>query len=298
MKASFSMRVVEGLLRLKGEPRLAHPERMAVELQKRSYPAPAPIPASLRRLCTITESQVEGRQVLTLTPHSAPSATHILYTHGGAYIHPLVAAHWNIVAQLIRHTGAVVTVPLYPLAPEHTFHATRSLLEAVYRKVLEHTPSTGIILCGDSAGGGLALAQALHYRDLQLPQPARVVLFSPWVDITMSDPGALDVEKHDVMLRCAGLIMAGHLWAGEEDCRHPFLSPLFGDLSRLPPVDIFQGTHDILVCQARSLAQKIESSQGEANDYEYPGAIHDFMAATFTPEAKDCFAKVKANVRL
>jgi len=212
-------------------------------------------------------------------------------------VNPLVSAHWRIIRQLIEKTGAAVTVPVYPLAPEHNYRATYSLLEQVYREVLASTPAAQVVFCGDSAGGGLALGQALYYRDIGLPLPGRVVLFSPWLDITMCNPGAASGEKDDVMLALPGLIEAGQWWADGDDRRLPVLSPLFGDLSGLPPIDVFQGTHDLFIADSRLLAEKVGAAGGEIHLHEYEGAFHVFVRATFTPEARDAFEKVADAVR-
>ena len=110
---------------------------------------------------------------------------HVLYTHGGAYVSPLSEPHWEIVGQLIEAGGAAVTVATYPLAPEHTHEAAYQLLERVYRGLLTRVPHERIVLCGDSAGGGLALGQALYYRDRSLPTAGHVVLLAPWLDATL-----------------------------------------------------------------------------------------------------------------
>ena len=286
------MRVIEKVFRLTGKGVLASAEAARKEYLHREYPAPAPVPRGLRKACEVREEQIHGNQVFTLTPRESASGLHVLYTHGGGYVHPLMTLHWSIIRKLIESTGATVTAPIYPLAPEHTWAEAYSLLEEVYRRIIGSASPLQVILCGDSAGGGLALGQAILYRDKGLPLPGRIMLFSPWLDITMSNPSAAATEKEDVILTAAALTAMGRMWAGEDDRRSPLLSPIFGDLSGLPPIDVFQGTHDIFIGDARLLARKVKAAGGEIDLHEYPGAFHVFVAAIFTPEARDAFQSI------
>jgi epsilon-lactone hydrolase len=290
--ASLIMRTVEFALGLKGKKSMLSDIAFRQKFERRDYPAPAPIPCALKRICNISESRIGNQRVITLTPKDNSSRKHIIYTHGGGYVSALVRPHWYIIKRLVQISGATVTVPLYALAPEYAYTVAYSLLERVYRDITAVTPADQVILCGDSAGGGLALGQALHYRDIGLPLPGRIILFSPWLDITMSNPEVAAVEGKDVMLARPGLIQAGLWWARGDDPRNQLLSPIFGDLSKLPVVDLFQGTNDIFIADARKLKTAIAAVGGTINLYEYPGAFHVFMAATLIPEAQDAFMKV------
>lgn len=254
----------------------------------------AALPGSLRATAEVTERRVNGQPVFTLTPRTGASDWHIVYTHGGAYIHALLPAHWAIVAELMRVTGASVTVPIYPLAPEHRYRATYALLEQVYRDLLERVPAGRILLAGDSAGGGLALGQALRWRDLGLPLPRRLLLFAPWVDLTLANPAARALEPFDVMLGVDGAVQAGAWWAGGEDPRQPLLSPLYADLRGLPPLEVFQGTADLLLPDSTELVRRVQAAGREARLHLTDGGFHVFMGATFLPEAREVFRKVAA----
>lgn len=291
---SLSMKAFELFLRTQGKVFNAEGfPRYRQQLEQRSYPAPAPMPRNFSKLFHTQEQEVNGRPVFAIAPRQGKPAVEVVYTHGGAYINALQWLHWSIIRQLVERLGARVTVPIYPLAPEYTYQAAFSFLADVYRQVLHSAPDQKIVLCGDSAGGGFALAQALHYRDLGLRLPDRLVLFSPWLDITMSNPKIALVEPHDIMLGTPGLLQCGQWWAGGDDPRSPLLSPLFGDLAGLPPMDLFMGTAELFVADGRKLKEKVSKIGGTVNLYEYPGAFHVFVGATITPESKDVFDRLE-----
>lgn len=153
-RASLAMRAVGLLLRLQGKGELSDLAAAAEKYRRRAYPKPAPVTRPLRAGCDVREGLVQGRPVFTLTPKAAPPPAHIIYTHGGGYRNPLTTPHWWIIRQLVERTKASVTVPIYPLAPEHTYGAAYSLLEEVYRGLTAETPAGRVVLCGDSSGGG------------------------------------------------------------------------------------------------------------------------------------------------
>ncbi|MDF2443535.1 MAG: epsilon-lactone hydrolase, partial [Subtercola sp.] len=245
----------------------------------------APIPRAIHRLATVRELSVEGRRVVQLTSRTGASGAHLIYTHGGAYVYPLVAPHWQIIAALIASSGAVVTVPFYGLAPEHHVEEAYTLLDAVYAAAVS-THGDRVFLAGDSAGGALALGQAIRYRDAGLTAPAAVILFSPWLDISLSNPGIPAAAKLDPMLARDGLVAAGQWWADETDPRSPLLSPLFADLGDLPPVFVYQGARDLLAPDAKVLAGNVAAVGGRIELRLYSAAFHVFVGAPWTPEAR------------
>ncbi len=291
--ASASMKMVKSILRLTGSPlkgRLYTRWRDAV--QKRAYPSHARVPHAFRQQFTVKESSINGRTVISLAPKQGKRPIHIIYTHGGAYVETFSALHWDIIRRLMEATGAGVTIPLYPLAPEHTYKEAFDMLAMVYKQVLKEHADDAIALCGDSAGSGLALAQALYYRDNGLRLPDHVILFSPWLDVSMSNPGAAEVEARDALLSIPALVQSGQWWAGGDDARNPLLSPLFGDLKGIPPIEVFQGTDDVLMPDARLLQEKVLQAGGSIHYHEYTGAFHVFVLASFTPEARHAFSQV------
>jgi len=277
---------------LRGRERTA--EALGRAYRGRPAPQPAKVTSGLRKVAAIAETQVDGHRVFTATPIANRSDWHIVYTHGGSFVNPLLAPHWDVITELVKATRATVTVPLYPLAPEHTHGVAHAFLEKIYREL----PAGRVVLCGDSAGGNLALVQALRYRDLGLPPPARVILFSPWVELTMKNPDIAAVQPRDPMLWVSELAECGKWWAGDADPTGPLLSPVNANLEGLPPIEIHQGTDDVLAPDARLLRDRLAAAGGKVEYHEVANAFHDFMAATITPEARTVYATIARSLAI
>lgn len=256
--------------------------------------AAAEIPDRLRRIATVEESTVNGRRVVRLTPRAtAANGAHLVYTHGGCYLYPITSVHWRILGTLVRDSGVSVTVPLYGLAPEHTAAEAYDLLDLLYDDAVARFGDR-VFLAGDSAGGALALGQAIRYRDTRRQAPAGVLLVSPWLDATMSNPQVPALAPLDHLIAPAGLVAAGSWWAGGLDPRSPLVSPLFDSLESLPPVVVYQGGRDLFSADARLLADRIVAAGGEAELHFFPGAFHVFVGAPWTPEARQALRHAAA----
>jgi acetyl esterase/lipase len=243
-------------------------------------------------IADISEEAIRGRRVLTVTPKTVTPLRDIVYLHGGSYLNPLVSAHWAIVRELVTRTDARVTVPLYGLAPEHTVDDAFPLLEEVYAAVRANSGDADIILGGDSAGGGLALAFCLSLRDSGGAMPDGLMLIAPWLDVTVSNPEAAVIEKRDPMLAIPGLRVAGRLWAGERAREHPSVSPIFGRLDRLPPMLVVQGGRDIAAADVRILQDRVTAGGGQFELVFARNAFHVFVGLPFLPEARAAWVRV------
>lgn len=283
-RASLQMLLTRAALGL-GPKALGDAEKTRQLGAGRPYPVDEPVPGSLLKRCKVERRKVDGHDVITLTPTRRRGTWHLLYLHGGAYVGATLNAHWDIIGSLIDATGARVTLPCYPLAPEHDYRPATAMVDQVYDQMAGKGERIAVV--GDSAGGNFTMALALRRRDAGLPPPQALILFSPWLDLTLRDPRARAIEKDDPMLSVDAVRICGQWWAGDADPVSPTLSPLYADLRNLPPTILFHGDHDILVVDARTFADRA-SNAGIGFEYrEYPGAFHVFMGATFTPEAKD-----------
>ena len=236
----------------------------------------------------IGEDRSSGFTVFTFTPRGGVDgdAPHLLYFHGGAYVVDANPAHFDVVARLCDMLGASASVPLYPLAPEVTADVTLPAMRNLYDELVEKHGAGRLTVIGDSAGGGIALALVQALRDDEAAMPASLVLYSPWLDVTVSDPAQPAIEPKDKILAIAGLMACGKMYAGRAGPSDPRVSPLFGSLEQLPPMAVFAGTHDILLPDARRLAKALGGSDPQDFSYrEYEGMVHVWMLSPI-PEAR------------
>jgi acetyl esterase/lipase len=200
----------------------------------------------------------------------------VLYLHGGAYCVGSPATHRAITGSLARRGATRVFAPDYRLAPEHPFPAAIDDAVAAYRGLLgEGVESRRIAIAGDSAGGGLAVATAVRLRELGLPMPAALVLFSPWVDLSVQHPEPPRPEE--VMLSGAWITECARLYAGSRGLTDPLASPIGADLRGLPPTLIQVGTDDALLADSRRLHAALAAAGVHAELQEYPRRWHVFQ---------------------
>jgi acetyl esterase/lipase len=190
-------------------------------------------------------------------------------------VHQIQRDHWKFVSRLIDETGCTVTVPLYPLAPANHPRDTISMVLAAHDAAFAGTASHDKVLMGDSAGGALALVLARALGAAGGVEPKEVVLISPWLDVTMSDP----------YLGVAGLAEAGRLYAGDLDRTDPVVSPLYAPAATPGELSLFIGTRDVLLADARRFRARC-AAEGVAVEYhEFAGMFHAWPLADI-PEAR------------
>ncbi|MCE1196722.1 alpha/beta hydrolase [bacterium] len=219
----------------------------------------------------------------------------VLFLHGGSYVVNATHPHWRFLAKLVEKTGCRVVAPDYPLAPEHCYADAYRMLRRLYLTLLERQPRPKIVLMGDSAGGGLALGFAMYLRDEGLPPPETLVLLSPWLDITMSNPRIAAIDREDPFLNREALVVAGESWARGANPRKPLLSPLYGAFDDLPTMHLFIGTKDILAADCRRFRDACQEKGARLAYYEFEHMVHDWMLLDFK-EAKIAMAQVAAIV--
>lgn len=246
---------------------------------------PAHPPERIRRKVSVRCTEVDGRPCYTLEPFAPSSGKHVLYLHGGAYVHQMEDDHWSFLVRLIGRTGCTVTVPIYPLAPKHTCEQTVPMVKKAYDVFLGDRAPEDQVVMGDSAGGALALVIAESLEDAGRPQPKELVLLSPWLDVTMTSPDQGELDLLDPFLAVAGLREAARLYAGDRDLRDPRLSPLFGPLSALDRVSVFIGTRDVLLPDSRRIRDEAERRGVAIDYYEYSDMVHAWPTVNI-PEGK------------
>ena len=253
---------------------------------------PAKLPKSFYENFTIRVSVHGGRKVWTIAPVNNSSDTLMLYLHGGAYMGNIRLEHWQLIEQLIVKTKSVVVIPDYPLAPEATCSVTYGFIGDLYLQLLTNFPAKQVIFIGDSAGGGLALGFGQQLRNEKLKLPSQIIIFSPWLDLTLTNPELQLFTQGDNLLSITGLQCAARFYAGNLDLKDYRLSPLYGDLSGLCRISVFTGTNDLLHADARRFRQLMNEQKLGFNYFEYPGLFHDWVIITRLKETTDVIGKV------
>lgn len=229
---------------------------------------------------------------------SAPVRT-LLYCHGGGYYFCSPSSHRPLVFGLAARSGARTFSLDYRLAPEHPFPAALDDALAAYRRLLaDGTAPDSIIVAGDSAGGGLALATLIALRDAGDPLPAAGVLFSPWTDLAVTGETIASNDGLDPMFCGAAIGRAAKFYLADADPTHPYLSPLYADFAGLPPLLIQASSTEVLLDDARRVAQRARAC-GVSVEFEVwakmPHVWH--LWVPFVPEAAKALERAAQFVR-
>lgn len=222
----------------------------------------------------------------------------IFFTHGGGYVSGSCADHRGYVAKLVAGSGVPALLYEYRLAPEHPYPAALDDTLTAYRWLLaQGFDPAHIVIMGESAGGGLALATLLALRDQGLPLPAAGMAMSPWTDLKFTG------ESHRTRVKVAidpiGMSrVCSRYYYGDSDPGLPWISPLYGDLHGLPPLLMTVGTDEMMFDDATRFAEKaaqagvpVTLKVGDRQVHCYP-----FFAPAF-PEATQALDEICAFIK-
>lgn len=235
---------------------------------------------------SVEEEEFEHMPVLYLNKEG--SGKSILYLHGGSYLHEPDPHHFLFLNKLIKRTDAKVILPVYPKAPKHDFAESYDLLTKFYEEIGKEQE---VILMGDSAGGGLAIGIAQHLQKLGLKSPLGIIVFSPWLDLTMENPQIKEFEKVDPWLRHDSSIPIAKSWANGTDLKDYRISPTYGILDDLKNLSIFVGTREILYPDIMKFAEKLKENQIEFNLFIGQGLNHVYPLFPI-PEADEAIEEI------
>lgn len=230
-------------------------------------------PALLKARLDITETEIDGFPVYEIAP-KAGERRRILYMHGGAYVFQITSYHWVLIAEMAERLGFGITVPIYPIAPEHDFHDMFGMVGDVYRRMLEETDAEDIVFMGDSAGGNMAVVLTMMAAERGLPSPSRHVLISPGLDVSLANPEVFEAERQDPWLGIPGGLEAVRLYSAGFDRKDWHISPLYGDLSVLPKTLLLTGSRDMLTPDNLIFAERARAAGVEVDVVYEEGMFH------------------------
>jgi acetyl esterase/lipase len=278
--ASWQAHVVVWILKRRLKRRLVQ-SRNVGDSRRILRPPPFHVPANV----TIRQESIGGVPGEWVESSSAANDL-LLYLHGGGYFACSPKTHRAITTSLAQH-GFRVYVPDYRLAPEHVFPAALDDAMAVYRALLadDHLPRR-LVIAGDSAGGGLALALMVAARDAGFSLPAAAGLFSPWTDLAATGASLGANSRRCAMFDPAGISPTAAMYLGKADPRNPLASPLYADLSGLPPLLIHVGRDEVLLDDSTRLADRARAAAVKVELQIWPVVPHTWQLVPRLPEAR------------
>jgi acetyl esterase/lipase len=256
----------------------AFPADVSVSEQRRllrELTSAQPLPADV----TVTAAELGGVPTAEVTVDGIEPRHVVLYFHGGVYVLGDAVQAAGLAAQVGRRTGAKVISVDYRLAPEHPYPAAVDDALATYEALLDNgTTPSDIVFAGESAGGGLAVATLVNARDHGLPLPAATFAMSPYADLTLAG-ATMDAKRDaDPLLSRENLQARIPDYTAGQDPGLGLISPIFADLSGLPPLLIQAGTHEVLLDDAIRLARQAATADVEVTLDITAGVPHVFQA--------------------
>lgn len=282
---SLKSGIVRSVIKIIGIKKRTNGADESVKDKLRSFTKPSPV-AKFTKGLTVTDTLFMGQHVYTLTPEKHANHKVIFYLHGGAFVLSFIKPHWRFIQQLAKQTHCTIVAPDYPLSPEHDYKERFAMLEPLYAALAARAGTDSIIIIGDSSGGNLALAMAQEMKKKGMA-PQQVILLSPWLDVSMTNPDIAAADARDPLLTAKGALFVGRIHAGADSLhlKDPLISPLYGPLQGVGRISTFTGTDDVLNPDAEKLRRMLVQQGINNNFYEYRRMIHTFMLFKM-PEGK------------
>jgi monoterpene epsilon-lactone hydrolase len=251
---------------------------------------PVPLPEGTR----VESIDVDGIPAAWISPPEADAERVILYLHGGGYILGSLKSHRDLVARLSAAAGVRSLLIDYRLAPEHVFPAAIDDALTAYRWLLTRgTKPEHIVLAGDSAGGGLALALLQTLRDKDMPMPAGAVLFSPWTDLVGTVESRTSRNGVDPIFTKEAINALGRIYPGTEDAHNPLISPINADLRGFPPLLIDVGSDEVLLDDSLQVAEHARAANVPVELTVWDGMTHVFQQYAYVlPEGQQSLENI------
>jgi acetyl esterase/lipase len=242
----------------------------------------------------------DGTPVEWVTAPDAQPDRVVLFFHGGGYNIGTLQSYRNFTGHLARATRARLLAVGYRLAPENPFPAALDDGVTSYRWLLRQgVPANRIVVAGDSAGGGLALATVIALREAADPPPAAVVTISPSTDLAKEGVSVRERAHLDPIVNYDSSLAHARRYVGPDgDLKHPLASPLYADLHGLPPLLILVGTHESLFDDSSRFASKAREAGVEVELDVWDEMIHVWpLFADMLPEGRAAIERIGAYVK-
>lgn len=248
----------------------------------------------------VTTFEINGRDAELISPKGSTTQRYMLYLHGGGFALGSLETHRDLVTAFARHTDARVLAIDYRLAPDDPWPAGLDDSFAAYQWLVDQgVTDDRLAICGDSAGGGLAVSLLQKLRKEKYSQPAACVLLSPWVDLSCSSPSMDLNSATDPLLNRVQMQAFAELYADKMPLDSPEISPLFGDLYGLAPLHIQVSSQEVLRDDARRLVQGVQKQGGQAEIIETPWMPHVWqLLYRYLPQAAGSVRQASRFIKL
>lgn len=254
--------------------------------------------AKLPKKVTYEKIKIDGTSAEWCIPENLKNTGVILYTHGGGYIAGSIRTHRGTTGRLALAAKTKCISIEYGLAPENPFPKGLNEVIKVYHWLIEQgiNPQK-IVLAGDSAGGGLAVATALKLREDKAAMPGGIALMSPWLDLECTGESSVKLADKDPMVVPAALREMGLMYAGNNPLKSPLISPIYADLKGLPPIFIQVSNAEVLFDDSTRFEKKLKESLVNVEVEVWPKMVHVWQAyAPILPEAEKAIKKMGAFI--
>jgi acetyl esterase/lipase len=244
-----------------------------------------------------SEVTVAGRRALWIVPEGSRADQVLFYVHGGGFVGGSIYSHRKLVGHLAKAAGTKALLVSYALSRTEKFPAQQTQVMDAYEWLL----ATGCqpestVVAADSAGVGALFGGLLLAKRAKLSMPAAALSISGWVDFTQSGKSYETNKDRDAFFQKPRVDFLASLALGGLDAREA--SPLFADLTGMPPTYLQVGEHEGLLDDSVSFAAALQAAGGEAHIDVFPEMLHTFqMMAGFAPEADDAITRFAAWVR-
>jgi acetyl esterase/lipase len=231
----------------------------------------------LPRGTTVAERVIAGVRTEVVSSRAARSQRTVIHFHGGGYCLGSAQMARSWAAHLSAQAGCRVVLPDYRLAPEHPHPAALEDARAVIMALTGEAKPGSVVVSGDPAGGGLALALVLTMRDEGQELPAGCILLSPWLDLARDRRAVPSLVRRDVLLSPDWLSACARAYADPSAWSDHAVSPLCAAHAGLPPLLIQAGTDELLAPDAELLAASTSAAGVDVTYTRWPRMWHDFV---------------------
>ncbi len=256
------------------------------KLDKQAASLPQPKNFQFRR------EMLDGFEAEWMIPQDADKNKILYYLHGGGYAICSVTTHRRLIAAIAKKAKIQAFAIDYRLAPEHRFPAAVDDALQGYLHLLEKGfDPKNIIIAGDSAGGGLAVATLINLKSKNIQLPAAAVCISPWVDMEGTGESLIANRKTEMLLTPQAVKKWGAIYAGDQQ-KNPLASAIHGDLKGIPPIYIQASDTEILLDDSIRLHEKALSDSIDSTLEIRNGLLHVWQIHTFLPESKEAISHI------